>query len=216
MEGSRKPLAKVEGRRRLRLSGVTVAWRGTPNLDDWVAYIVNGTRSKKLILAGMVREDQFLRPSAVDDVCHPIVEVRRSAPRDGDAAQPQAPPAFYFCERFPTAFHRRVDLRLRCAGRSDRRTAGRAPIIARQPYECRDFSVKASFVREKCPCATSTRLRAAWNRRIFGAALSVDQWIVIFRDAGRERASNRAISSTVDSCGHVDKLCAFFIRSARA
>jgi len=49
--GSRKPLAKVEGRRRLRMSGVTVAWRGTPNLDDWVAYIVNGTRSKKLILA---------------------------------------------------------------------------------------------------------------------------------------------------------------------
>ena len=52
MEGSsRKPLAKVEGRRRLRLSGVTVAWRGTPDLDDWVAYIVNGTKSKKLILA---------------------------------------------------------------------------------------------------------------------------------------------------------------------
>ena len=52
MDGSsRKPLAKVEGRRRMRLSGVTVAWRGTPNLDDWVAYIVNGTKSKKLILA---------------------------------------------------------------------------------------------------------------------------------------------------------------------
>ncbi len=51
MEGSRKPLAKVEGRRRMRLSGVTVAFRGTPNLDDWVAYIVNGTKSKKLILA---------------------------------------------------------------------------------------------------------------------------------------------------------------------
>ena len=51
MDGSRKPLAKVEGRRRLRMSGVTVAWRGTPNLDDWAAYIVNGTRSKKLILA---------------------------------------------------------------------------------------------------------------------------------------------------------------------
>ena len=49
--GSRKPLAKVEGRRRLRMSGVTVAWRGTPDLDDWAAYIVNGTRSKKLILA---------------------------------------------------------------------------------------------------------------------------------------------------------------------
>jgi hypothetical protein len=51
MDSSRKPLAKVEGRRRMRLSGVTVAWRGTPDLDDWVAYIVNGTRSKKLILA---------------------------------------------------------------------------------------------------------------------------------------------------------------------
>jgi hypothetical protein len=50
MEG-RKPLAKVEGRRRMRLSGVTVAYRGTPNLDDWVAYIANGSQSKKLILA---------------------------------------------------------------------------------------------------------------------------------------------------------------------
>jgi hypothetical protein len=50
MDG-RKPLAKVEGRRRMRLSGVTVAYRGTPNLDDWVAYIATGSRSKKLILA---------------------------------------------------------------------------------------------------------------------------------------------------------------------
>jgi hypothetical protein len=56
MEGSRKPLANIEGRRRMRLSGVTVAWRGTPNLDDWVAYIANGTRSKKLILADHASE----------------------------------------------------------------------------------------------------------------------------------------------------------------
>ncbi|HWM75936.1 MAG TPA: hypothetical protein VNP91_05265 [Methylomirabilota bacterium] len=35
----------------MRLNGLTVAWRGTPSLDDWVAYIVNGTKSKKLILA---------------------------------------------------------------------------------------------------------------------------------------------------------------------
>ena len=56
MEGSRKPLAKVEGRKRMRSSGVTVAWRGTPNLDDWVAYIVDGTRSKKLILADHASE----------------------------------------------------------------------------------------------------------------------------------------------------------------
>jgi hypothetical protein len=56
MDPNRKPLAKVEGRRRMRLSGITVAWRGTPNLDDWVAYIANGTRSKKLILADHTSE----------------------------------------------------------------------------------------------------------------------------------------------------------------
>ncbi len=56
MDGTRKPLAKVEGRRKMRLSGVTIAWRGTPNLDDWVAYIANGTRSKKLILADHASE----------------------------------------------------------------------------------------------------------------------------------------------------------------
>ena len=38
------------------MSGVTVEWRGTPDLDDWVAYIVNGTRSKKLILADHASE----------------------------------------------------------------------------------------------------------------------------------------------------------------
>lgn len=53
---SRKPLAKVEGNRKMRLSGVTVAYRGTPNLDDWVAYIANGTKSRKLILADHVSE----------------------------------------------------------------------------------------------------------------------------------------------------------------
>jgi hypothetical protein len=51
----RKPLAKVAGRRRLRLSGLTIAWRGTPGLDDWVAYIV-GTKSKKPILANHASE----------------------------------------------------------------------------------------------------------------------------------------------------------------
>ncbi len=56
MDSSRKPLAKVEGRRRMRMSGVTVVWRGTPNLDDWVAYIANGTHSKKLILADHASE----------------------------------------------------------------------------------------------------------------------------------------------------------------
>jgi hypothetical protein len=55
MEASRKPLAKVEGRRRLRPSGLTIAWRGTPSLDDWVAYIVR-TKSKKFILADHASE----------------------------------------------------------------------------------------------------------------------------------------------------------------
>ncbi len=40
----------------MRRSGVTVAWRGTPDLDDWAVYIVNGTRSRKLILADHVSE----------------------------------------------------------------------------------------------------------------------------------------------------------------
>jgi hypothetical protein len=40
----------------MRMSGVTVAYRGTPNLDDWVAYIANGSRSKKLILADHASE----------------------------------------------------------------------------------------------------------------------------------------------------------------
>ena len=55
MEASRKPLAKVEGRRRLRLSGLTIVWRGTPSLDDWVAYIFR-TKSKKFILADHASE----------------------------------------------------------------------------------------------------------------------------------------------------------------
>ena len=40
----------------MRLSGLTVAWRGTPSLDDWVAYIVKGTKSKRLILADHASE----------------------------------------------------------------------------------------------------------------------------------------------------------------
>jgi hypothetical protein len=56
MRTSRKPLARIEGRRRLKLSGLTIAWRGTPNVDDWVAYIVTGTKSKKRILADHVSE----------------------------------------------------------------------------------------------------------------------------------------------------------------
>ncbi len=55
MEIKRKPLAKVEGRRRMRLSGLSIAWRGTPGVDDWMACIV-GTTAKKLILADHASE----------------------------------------------------------------------------------------------------------------------------------------------------------------
>ena len=55
MEPRRKPLAKLEGRRRMPLSGLTIAWRGTPGLDDWVAYIAT-TKSRKLILADRASE----------------------------------------------------------------------------------------------------------------------------------------------------------------
>jgi hypothetical protein len=43
----------------MRHSGLTIAWRGTPRLDDWVAYIVTAprsARSKKLILADHASE----------------------------------------------------------------------------------------------------------------------------------------------------------------
>ncbi|MFQ5830112.1 MAG: hypothetical protein ACE5JD_13295 [Candidatus Methylomirabilia bacterium] len=53
---TRKPLAKIEGRKRMPLSGLTIAWWGTPNLDDWVAYIQKGIKSKRLILADHVSE----------------------------------------------------------------------------------------------------------------------------------------------------------------
>jgi hypothetical protein len=56
MDVLRKPLAKVEGRKKLRASGLVIQWRGTPNLDDWVAFIANGTRSRRLILADHTSE----------------------------------------------------------------------------------------------------------------------------------------------------------------
>lgn len=55
MDTKRKPLAKVEGRRRMQRSGLTVAWRGTPDLDDWVAYLV-GSKTKRSVLLDRVSE----------------------------------------------------------------------------------------------------------------------------------------------------------------
>jgi len=55
MDVPRKPLAKSEGRKALR-SGVVIHWRRTPDLDDWTAFIVNGGRSTRLILADHTSE----------------------------------------------------------------------------------------------------------------------------------------------------------------
>jgi hypothetical protein len=56
MHASRKPLTRIEGRKRLKVSGLTIAWRGTPKVDDWIAYIVTGPKAKRLILADQVSE----------------------------------------------------------------------------------------------------------------------------------------------------------------
>lgn len=56
MDAGRKPLAKAEGHRTLKGSGLVIQWRGTPGVDDWVVFIAKGTRSKRLILADHTSE----------------------------------------------------------------------------------------------------------------------------------------------------------------
>ena len=56
MEVTRKPLAKIEGRKRMQASGLTIAWHGTRSLKDWVAYVENGSEQGRLVLADQVSE----------------------------------------------------------------------------------------------------------------------------------------------------------------
>ena len=56
MEVTRKPPAKIEGRKRMQASGLTVAWRGTRSLKDWVAYVEDGNEQGRLVLAHQVSE----------------------------------------------------------------------------------------------------------------------------------------------------------------
>jgi len=56
MEAPRKPLAKIEGRKRMQASGLTVAWHGTRSRKDWVAYLENGHDQGRLVLADQVSE----------------------------------------------------------------------------------------------------------------------------------------------------------------
>ena len=56
MAVTRKPLAKIEGRKRMQTSGLTVAWQGTRSLKDWAAYVENGSEQGRLVLADRVSE----------------------------------------------------------------------------------------------------------------------------------------------------------------
>ncbi len=56
MAVTRKPLAKIEGRKRMQTSGLTVAWQGTRSLKDWAAYVENGSEQGRIVLADRVSE----------------------------------------------------------------------------------------------------------------------------------------------------------------
>jgi len=56
MEVTRKPLAKIEGRKRMQASGLIVSWYGTRSLKDWVAYLDDGNDEGRLVLANQVSE----------------------------------------------------------------------------------------------------------------------------------------------------------------
>src|SRR5438093_11394285 len=164
----------------------------------------------------MVGQDQLLGTGPVDDVSHPIVEIGRTPPRDGDAAHTQASPALHLREWLPTAVHRALFLQKRL-GRNDRGAKlDSTGVIARQPYECGDFSVKISFTRKKCAHAALRTSRAAWNPGIFWGVLSVDEWTVTIRRRFRESAPDRANLWSVDNGGQVDKVWSIFFLAVRA
>jgi hypothetical protein len=56
MKAPRKPLAKIEGRKRMQQSGLTVAWHGTRSRKDWAAYVENGSDPGRLVLVEQVSE----------------------------------------------------------------------------------------------------------------------------------------------------------------
>ena len=75
MDVPRKPLAKSEGRKKLKASGLVIQWRGTPSLDDWVAFIARGTRSKRVILAAQTSERRVrARVSQIEPRSRPEIE----------------------------------------------------------------------------------------------------------------------------------------------
>src|SRR6266513_1252718 len=146
-----------------------------------------GQEGLYLPLARVVGEDQLLRVRAVGDVGHPVVEIRRSAPDDGDATHAHAATAFHFGERFASRVH--------------------------WPAKLTSAVIALSRVRlsAKNGGAVPRRgARAAWNPEKIACPPSVDEGSVTICKHPRGRASGRLILASVDRCGHVDKLCAFF------
>ena len=92
MKAPRKPLAKIEGRKRMQQSGLTVAWHGTRSRKDWAAYIENGSEQGRLVLAEQVSE------RAVKSLLARIQSLSRDAleamgrPVEAVAAQGGGPP----------------------------------------------------------------------------------------------------------------------------
>jgi hypothetical protein len=93
MEATRKPPAKIEGRKRMQASGLTVAWHGTRSRKNWVAYVENTGEQGRLVLADQVSERavksllariQRLSRDALEAMGHPVEAV---------AAQGGGPPA---------------------------------------------------------------------------------------------------------------------------
>ena len=56
MAVTRKPLANIEGRKRMQASGLTVTWSGTRGFNNWVAYLEDDGDDARLVLAHQVSE----------------------------------------------------------------------------------------------------------------------------------------------------------------
>ena len=78
MEVTRKPLAKIEGRKRMQVSGLTVAWHGTRSLKDWVAYVEDGDEHGH---QECQREENRGEQPEAGDI--PVGDIRRVGPLDG-------------------------------------------------------------------------------------------------------------------------------------
>lgn len=92
MDAARKPPAKVEGRKRMQASGLTVAWHGTRSLKDWVAYLENGSEQGRLVLAEQVSERALKRLlSRIQSLSRADLEAM-GRPVEAVAAQGGGPP----------------------------------------------------------------------------------------------------------------------------